>query len=131
MPRESPSQRVFSTSGDGQELYCQLDAGYVPIQFVFGNVAYSIGLGGGLLGGLKSLGRGEIKQFSDIFNATRHLALERIVHEAQHGGRQRGGGHRDADHALPRRPRNADDGHRLAQPGTARPVYPRTRSPAT
>jgi len=77
------SQRVFSTSGDGQELYCQLDAGYAPIQFVFGNVAYSVGLGGGLLGSLKSLGRGEIKQFSDIFNATRHMALMRIVHEAQ------------------------------------------------
>ena len=74
---------LFSTSGDGQELYCQLDAGYVPIQFVFGNVAYSIGIGGGLLGGLKSLGRGEIKEFSDIFNTTRHLALQRIVAEAR------------------------------------------------
>ena len=74
---------LFSTSGDGQELYCQLDAGYVPIRFVFGNVAYSIGIGGGVLGGLKSLGRGEIKQFSDIFNATRHLALQRIVAEAR------------------------------------------------
>src|SRR5580765_6291211 len=29
-------QGLFSTSGNGQELYCQLDAGYVPIQFVFG-----------------------------------------------------------------------------------------------
>ena len=35
----------FSTSGDGQELYCLLDAGYTPRQFVFGNVAYSIGIG--------------------------------------------------------------------------------------
>jgi uncharacterized protein YbjQ (UPF0145 family) len=76
----------FSTSGDGQELYCQLDAGYMPIKFVFGNVAYSIGVGGGLLGGLKSLARGEIKEFSDVFNATRHLALQRIVHEAQQAG---------------------------------------------
>jgi uncharacterized protein YbjQ (UPF0145 family) len=74
---------LFSTSGNGQELYCQLDAGYVPIQFVFGNVAYSIGIGGGLLGGLKSLGRGEIKEFSNIFNTTRHLALQRIVAEAR------------------------------------------------
>jgi uncharacterized protein YbjQ (UPF0145 family) len=76
-------QGLFSTSGDGQELYCQLDAGYVPIQFVFGNVAYSIGIGGGLVGSLKSLGRGEIKEFSDIFNTTRHLALRRIVDEAR------------------------------------------------
>jgi len=77
------NQGLFSTAGDGQEFYCQLDAGYTPLKFVFGNVAYSIGVGGGLLGGLKSLGRGEIKEFSDVFNATRHLALQRIVTEAQ------------------------------------------------
>ncbi|MBI3878248.1 MAG: heavy metal-binding domain-containing protein, partial [Verrucomicrobia bacterium] len=79
-------QLRFSTSGDGQELYCQFDSGYLPIKFVFGNVAYSIGVGGGLLGTLKSLGRGEIKEFSDVFNATRHLALERITREAQAAG---------------------------------------------
>ena len=73
----------FSTSSDGQELYCQLDAGFSPIKFVFGNVAYSIGLGGGIIGGLKSLGRGEIKQYSDVFNHTRHLALQRLINEAK------------------------------------------------
>ena len=83
---ESPHKTAFSTSGDGQELYCQLDAHYMPRQFVFGNVAYSTGIGGGLLGGLKTLTRGEIKQFSDIFNHTRHLALQRIVDEAKRVG---------------------------------------------
>jgi len=73
----------FSTSSDGQELYCQLDAGFLPIKFVFGNVAYAIGVGGGIIGGLKSLARGEIKQFSDVFNRTRHLALQRLVDEAK------------------------------------------------
>src|SRR4051812_9497365 len=34
----------FSTSADGQELYCQLDAGFTPVKFVFGNVAYSVGV---------------------------------------------------------------------------------------
>ena len=77
------SDLSFSTSSDGQELYCQLDAGFIPIKFVFGNVAYSIGLGGGIIGGLKSLARGEIKQFSDVFNRTRHLALQRMVDEAR------------------------------------------------
>jgi uncharacterized protein YbjQ (UPF0145 family) len=76
----------FSTSGDGQQLFCQLDAGYTPIKFVFGNVAYSMGVGGGLLGSLKSLGRGEIREYSDVFNHTRHLALERIVNEARSVG---------------------------------------------
>jgi uncharacterized protein YbjQ (UPF0145 family) len=74
---------TFSTSADGQELYAQLDAGYEPICFSFGNTAYSIGIGRGILGGLKTLGRGEIKEYSDIFNQTRHLALQRIVAHAR------------------------------------------------
>lgn len=73
----------FSTSADGQELYAQLDAGYKPICFAFGNVAYSMGIGRGILGGLKTLARGEIKEYSDIFNHTRHLALERIIAHAR------------------------------------------------
>lgn len=77
---ETPS---FSTSADGQELYCQLDAGFAPVRFVFGNVAYSIGVGGGILGAIRSLRRGEVPEYSDIFNHTRHLALERITAEAR------------------------------------------------
>ena len=73
----------FSTSADGQELYCQLDAGFLPVKFVFGNVAYSIGIGGGVLGALRSLKRGEIHEFSEVFYRTRHLALERIAEEAR------------------------------------------------
>ena len=85
---EAGKQRTieFSTHGDGQELYCLLDAGYVPRHFVFSNVAYSIGVTGGLLGGLKSMARGEIKEFSDVFNATRHVALDRLVTEAKAAG---------------------------------------------
>ncbi len=79
-------QLEFSTSADGQALYCQSDAGFEPKQFVFGNVAYSIGLGGGLIGSLRSLARGEIKEFSQIFNETRHLALKRIKAEAREVG---------------------------------------------
>ena len=76
-------QLEFSTSADGQALYCQTDAGFAPKRFVFGNVAYSIGVGGGIVGSLKSLQRGEIKEFSQIFNETRHLALKRIKAEAR------------------------------------------------
>lgn len=77
---------AFSTSADGQELYCQLDAGFMPVKFVFGNVAYSIGVGGGIIGGLRSLARGEVKEFSNVFNETRHRALWRITEEARHAG---------------------------------------------
>lgn len=80
----APAEKLaFSTSADGQELYCQLDAGFMPISFVFGNVAYSIGLGGGIKGGLRSLARGEVTEFSDIFNETRHRALWRVTEEAR------------------------------------------------
>ena len=47
----------FSTSADGQELYCQLDCGFHPLHFAFGNVAYSIGIGGGIGGAFRSLAR--------------------------------------------------------------------------
>ncbi|MEW6281209.1 MAG: heavy metal-binding domain-containing protein [Candidatus Eremiobacterota bacterium] len=76
----------FSSSADGQELYCQMDSGFHPIKFVFGNVAYAIGLGGGLKGMFRSLMRGEVTQYSEIFNKTRHLALERITAEARQAG---------------------------------------------
>jgi uncharacterized protein YbjQ (UPF0145 family) len=76
----------FTTSADAQELFCQWDAGYAPISFVFGNVAYSIGVGRGLMGEIRQLGKGEVKQYSDIFNTTRNLALERVVTEAKSKG---------------------------------------------
>jgi len=79
-------QLAFSSSADGQELYCQIDSGFRPIKFVFGNVAYSIGVGGGIMGALKSLQRGEVVQYSQVFNETRHRALERITAECRAAG---------------------------------------------
>jgi len=77
------NQSQFTTSANGQDLFAQLDAGYKPIHFAFGNVAYSMGLGRGVLGAVKTLARGEIKEYSDMFNHTRHLALERIIAHAK------------------------------------------------
>lgn len=79
-------QISFSSSADGQELYCQMDSGFRPIKFVFGNVAYSIGLGGGIAGAFRSMARGEVTQYSQVFNETRHLALIRIAQEARSVG---------------------------------------------
>jgi uncharacterized protein YbjQ (UPF0145 family) len=79
------SEGLFTSAGDAQELFCHMDAGYEPVQHVFGNVAYSIGVGGGILGSLKTLARGEIREFSDVFNHTRHAALDRVVGEARRG----------------------------------------------
>jgi uncharacterized protein YbjQ (UPF0145 family) len=72
----------FTSSSDGQELFCQWDAGYQPVSFVFGNVAYSIGVGKGITGAFRQLAKGEVHQYSDIFNTTRNTALERLQQEA-------------------------------------------------
>ncbi len=77
----------FSTACSGQELYCQLDAGYLPRHFVIGNVAYALGVTRGLMGTLRQLTRrGEVKEFSDMYNHTRHLALQRLEREAHERG---------------------------------------------
>lgn len=82
-----PGHPFFSTACTGQDLYCQVDAGYAPRHFVMGNVAYAMGLGRGISGGLKTLARrGEVKEFSNMYNHTRHLALERIEAEAAERG---------------------------------------------
>jgi uncharacterized protein YbjQ (UPF0145 family) len=76
----------FTTACSGQDLYCQLDSGYKPRHFVVGNVAYSLGVGRGILGALRTMGRGEVKEYSDMYNHTRHLALERLEKEAEARG---------------------------------------------
>jgi len=73
----------FTSAGDAQELYCHMDCGYDPKEFVFGNIAYSVGAVGGIAGTLKTLVRGEIREFSDVFNQTRHHALDRLVSHAR------------------------------------------------
>lgn len=78
--------RRFSSAGDAQELYCHMDAGYQPVHFVFGNIAYAVGAIRSISGALKTLIRGEIREFSDIFNATRHHALDRLVAQARQAG---------------------------------------------
>ncbi len=86
LKREASQHIPFTTAADGQELFCQWDAGYAPVSFVFGNVAYSIGFGRGVLGRLRQLAKGEVKQYSNIFNTTRNLALQRIEQEAKTKG---------------------------------------------
>ena len=82
----SQGTAAFTSAGDAQELYCHMDAGYEPRELVFGNIAYSIGAVGGITGTLKTLIRGEIKEFSDVFNETRHHALGRLASHARQVG---------------------------------------------
>jgi uncharacterized protein YbjQ (UPF0145 family) len=81
------SSPFFSTACTGQDLFCQIDAGYDPRHFVIGNVAYALGIGRGITGSLKVLARrGEVKEYSNMYNHTRHLALERLEAEAAERG---------------------------------------------
>jgi len=76
----------FTTACSGQDLYCQIDAGYQPRHFVVGNVCYALGVGRGLLGIFRQFAGGEVKEYSDMYNHTRHLALERLEREAHERG---------------------------------------------
>jgi len=77
----------FSTACTGQDLYCHFDSGYEPRHFVMGNVAYALGVGRGISGMLRQMTvRGEVREFSDMYNHTRHLALERIEQDARQRG---------------------------------------------
>lgn len=78
--------RFFSCASSGMQLYCHLDAGYQPLHFSMGNVAYALGLGRGLTGSLRTLARGEVVEFSQMYNHIRHLALKRLRKEAAASG---------------------------------------------
>lgn len=72
----------FTTACTGQDLFCQIDAGYHPRHFVMGNVAYAMGIGRGITGMLRTMAGGEVREYSDMYNHTRHLALQRLEQEA-------------------------------------------------
>lgn len=76
----------FSSAASGIELYCHLDTGYVPRKFVMGNVAYALGLGRGIAGSFRTLARGEVHEFSSMYNEIRHTCLARLRAEAAQAG---------------------------------------------
>ncbi len=84
--QDGQATAVVTSSSDGQEFYCQVDAGYMPVRFVLGNIAYSIGIGRSILGEFKEMVKGEVKQYSNVFNVTRNSALQRIIQEAKDCG---------------------------------------------
>lgn len=84
--RHATGAPFFTTSASGIDLYCHLDAGYQPIRFVMGNIAYSLGIGRGLTSSLRQLARGVVTEFSQMYNEIRHTALTRIRQEAAAAG---------------------------------------------
>ncbi|MBI3722477.1 heavy metal-binding domain-containing protein [bacterium] len=79
-------QPFFSTAASGIELYCHLDAGYRPIKFAMGNIAYALGVTRGFTGSLRTFSQGEVKEYSQMYNEIRHTALNRLRAEAAQVG---------------------------------------------
>ncbi len=80
------ADRFFSAAASGIELWSQLDLGYRPVRFALGNVAYALGLGRGIMGSFRTLARGEVKEFSAMYNEIRHTALRRLMDDASRQG---------------------------------------------
>ena len=57
---------------------------------VFGLVVRSRGLGGNLMASIRSLGGGEIHEYTSLLEDTRRQALDRLVQNATMVGRERG-----------------------------------------
>ena len=53
---------------------------------VFGVIARSMGFAKGFKGGFKALRSGEVKEFTDVLQAARHHAVERMVKQAESMG---------------------------------------------
>lgn len=85
-PGAQPRSEPFTSAMDGRGLFCMIDADFKPKKFVFGNIAYSVGAARSWMGRLKTHFRGEIAEFSDAMNKTRHAALERLEREAHAAG---------------------------------------------
>lgn len=81
-----PDGPPFTSASSGMELYCHLDAGYRPLRFAMGNVAYALGLGRSFTSNLRTMARGEVSEISQMYNTIRRVALERLKAEAFEAG---------------------------------------------
>src|SRR5438309_2338173 len=77
---------MLMTGLSGNEIYCLAEKGWAPGNIVVGNSVYSLGVGRGFMGALRTFAGGEVKEFSQMYNHTRHLALERLEKEAHERG---------------------------------------------
>jgi len=68
-----------------RSLYFDVIAGWRVVETkgqVFGLVVRSRGLGGNIMAGLRSLGGGEIKEYTSLLEDTRRQAIDRLVQNA-------------------------------------------------
>ena len=78
---------LFVAGCSGEQFYCLLECGFTPKTVVFGNDAYSRGLGGFFRSAVAStISSGEVPAISDVFNQARNAALYRLCVEAHEQG---------------------------------------------
>lgn len=66
-----------------QEVYMIQQAGYEPVQVVFGSIVYSMGVKGLLKSLRRALQQGEMPDFSQMNQDARNIARNRLLEEAQ------------------------------------------------
>lgn len=71
-----------SSTMPANELYLMQQMGYTPLQVVYGNVVYSMGMGGVLRSLRGALTRGELPQFTRMNNDARVIARDRMLKAA-------------------------------------------------
>jgi uncharacterized protein YbjQ (UPF0145 family) len=86
-PKVAPPPTLFVAGCSGEQFYCLLECGFTPKTVVFGNDAYSRGLGGFFRSAVAStISSGEVPAISDVFNQARNAALYRLCVEAHEQG---------------------------------------------
>ena len=74
---------AFTSDLSTSDFWLLKNMGYEPIAIVLGNTVYSMGVIGGIGGGLKGMTKGEIPQYTEIMYNAREMALGRMKAEAE------------------------------------------------
>ena len=74
---------AFTSDLSTSDFWLLKNMGYDPIAIVLGNTVYSMGVVGGIAGGLKGMTKGEISQYTEIMYNAREMALGRMKAEAE------------------------------------------------
>lgn len=82
----STSEGFFSSANCARDLLITNDLGFQPKQALIESVIYSTGSAGGIMGALKTMGQGEVKEYTELFNQTRQSAVERLEMQAASQG---------------------------------------------
>jgi uncharacterized protein YbjQ (UPF0145 family) len=73
---------AFTSDLSTSDFWLLRKQGYMPLGLVVGNSVYSMGVVGGMMTGIKGMGKGEIPQITELLYNARMMALNRMLDEA-------------------------------------------------